>query len=52
MPDNWPGQFSLSSQIFLQRAAATLKLVAEFQNKKESRPLFITILSPFQDSIF
>ena len=31
---NLPGQFSLSRQIFLYWAAATLKGLAEFQNKK------------------
>ena len=37
-----PGRFSLSEQIFLHWAAATLKGLGEFQNKK-SRPLFIMI---------
>jgi hypothetical protein len=37
-----PGQFSLSGQIFLHWAAATLKGLGEFQNKN-SRPLFIII---------
>ena len=36
---------------FLHRAAATLKLVAEFQNKKSS-PLFIIILSQFKTRDF
>jgi hypothetical protein len=31
---NLPGQFSLSGQIFLHWAAATLKGLSEFQNKK------------------
>jgi hypothetical protein len=31
---NLPGQFSLSRQIFLHWAAATLKGLSEFQNKK------------------
>ena len=34
MPANLSGQFSLSRQIFLHRAAATLKGLGEFQNKK------------------
>ena len=34
VPANWPGQFSLSVQIVLHWAAATLKGLAEFQNKK------------------
>jgi hypothetical protein len=34
VPANWPGQFSLSGQIVLHWAAATLKGLAEFQNKK------------------
>jgi hypothetical protein len=32
MPANQPGQFSLSGQIFLHWAAATLKGLVEFQN--------------------
>ena len=39
---NLPGQFSLSGQIFLHWAAATLKGLGEFQ-KKSSRPPFIMI---------
>ena len=31
---NMPGQFSLSGQLFLHRAAATLKGLVEFKNKK------------------
>jgi hypothetical protein len=31
---NLPGQFSLSGQIFLHWAAATLKGLVQFQNKK------------------
>ena len=34
IPGNLPGQFSLSGQIFLHWAAATLKGLGEFQNKK------------------
>ena len=34
LPANLPGQFSLYGQIFLQWAAATLKGLVEFQNKK------------------
>ncbi len=34
IPANLPGQFSLSGQIFLHWAAATLKGLGEFQNKK------------------
>ena len=34
IPANLPGQFSLSGQIFLQWAAATLKGLVGFQNKK------------------
>ena len=34
IPTNLPGQFSLSGQIFLHWAAATLKELAKFQNKK------------------
>ena len=34
LPTNLPGQFSLSSQIVLHWAAATLKGLVEFQNKK------------------
>ena len=34
LPDNLPGQFSLSGQISLHWAAATLKGLVEFQNKK------------------
>ena len=39
LPANLPGQFSLSGQLFLHWAAATLKGLVEFQNKK-TRPLF------------
>ena len=41
LPDNLPGQFSLSGQIFLHWAAATLNLV-NFKIKN-SRPLFTII---------
>ena len=34
IPANLPGQFSLSGQIFLHWAAATLKGLGELQNKK------------------
>ena len=34
LPANLPGQFSLSGQLFLHWAAATLKGLVEFQNKK------------------
>ena len=42
LPANLPGQFSLSGQLFLYWAAATLKGLSEFQNKK-SKPLFTII---------
>ena len=35
LPANLPGQFSLSGQLFLHWAAATLKGLVEFQNKKD-----------------
>jgi hypothetical protein len=38
VPAKLPGQFGHSGQIFLHLAAATLKGLGEFQNKK-SRPL-------------
>ena len=47
-----PGQFNLTGQIFLYLTAATLKRLVEFQNKKNSIPLFIIIFKPkcwFQD---
>ena len=34
IPAKLPGRFSLSGQIFLHWAAATLKWLEEFQNKK------------------
>ena len=34
IPANLPGQLSLSGQIFLHWAAATLKGLVEFQNEK------------------
>jgi hypothetical protein len=34
LPANLPGQFSLSGQLFLHWAAATLEGLVEFQNKK------------------
>ena len=42
IPANLPGQFGHCGQIFLHWAAATLKGLGEFQNKK-SRPLFTII---------
>ena len=42
IPAKLPGQFGHSGQIFLHWAAATLKGLSEFQNKK-SRPLFTVI---------
>ena len=42
IPAKLPGQFGHSEQIFLHWAAATLKGLGEFQNKK-SRPLFTFI---------
>jgi hypothetical protein len=42
VPTKLPGQFGHSGQIFLHWAAATLKGLGEFQNKK-SRPLFTII---------
>ena len=41
IPAKPTGQFGHSGQIFLHWAAATLKGLGEFQNKK-SRPLFTT----------
>ena len=34
IPANLPGQFSLSGQLFLHWAAASLKGLVDFQNKK------------------
>ena len=42
IPAKLPGPFGHSGQIFLHWAAATLKGLGEFQNKK-SRPLFTII---------
>ena len=42
IPAKLPGQFGHSGQIFLHWAAATLKGLGEFQNKK-SRPIFTII---------
>ena len=42
IPAKLPGQFGNSGQIFLPWAAANLKGLGEFQNKK-SRPLFTNI---------
>ena len=44
IPANLPGQFSLSGHIFLLWAAATLKGLGGFQNKK-SRPQLPSFLS-------
>ena len=44
IPAKLPGQFSYSGQIFLHWAAATLKGLGEFHNKK-SRPLFTIIFN-------
>ena len=55
IPANLPGQFSLSGQIFLHWAAATLKRLAEFQNKKildHFSPSFLSQKCQFQDSRF
>ena len=43
-PANLPGQFSISEQIFLHWAAASLKGLVEFQNE-ETRPLFTIIFN-------
>ena len=45
IPTNLSGQFSLSGQIFLHWAAATLKAIVEFWNIF-SRPLFTIIFKP------
>ena len=45
IPANQPGQFSLSGQIFLHWAAATLKGHVEFQNDF-STPFFTIIFKP------
>ena len=44
VPANLPGQFSLSGQIYLHWAAATLKGLGEFQNKVLDHflPLFLS----------
>ena len=55
LPANLPGQFSLSGQIFLHWAAATLKGLVEFQNKKTLHhfsPSFLTRIFLFQDLRF
>ena len=44
LPANLPGQLGISGQIFLHWAAATLKGLVEFQNKK-TRPLFTIIFN-------
>ena len=46
IPANMLGQFSLLGQMFLHWAAATLKGLVQFQNKKNSRPLFTIIFKP------
>ena len=50
-PAKLPGKFGHSGQIFLHWAAATLKGLGEFQNKK-SRPLFTSKKWYFRDSSF
>jgi hypothetical protein len=42
IPASLPGQFSLSGQIILHWAAATLKGLGEFQNKKVFTPSFLS----------
>ena len=44
LPANLPGQFSLSGQLCLHWAAATLKGLVEFQ-KRKTRPLFNIIFN-------
>ena len=51
LPANLPGQFSLSGQLFLHWAAATLKGLVEFQNKK-TRPFFTIIFNSKIDQRF
>ena len=54
-PADLPRQFSLSGQIFLHWAAATLKELVEFQNKKNLdhfSPSFLTQKCWFQDLRF
>ena len=43
---NLPGQFSLSTQIFLHWAAEVLKGLVQFQNRKKSQSSFTVILKP------
>ena len=43
IPANLPGHFSPNGQIVWHLAAATLKVLGEFQNKKKYRPLFTII---------
>ena len=45
IPANLSGQFSLSGQIVLHWAVATLKGLGEFQNEKKSRPFSWSFLS-------
>ena len=46
LPANLPGQFSLSGQLFLHWAAATLKGLVEFKKKqKKTKPLFTIIFN-------
>ena len=54
IPANLPGQFSLSGQIFLHWAAATLKGLGEFQKKVLDHflSLFLSKKCQFQDSRF
>ena len=55
IPANLPGQFSLSGQIFLHWAAATLKGLVEIQNKKILDHFLLSFLAQkcwFQDLRF
>ena len=56
VPANLPGQFSLSGQIFLHWAAATLKGHVGFQNEKKNldhfSPSFLSQKWLFQDLRF
>ena len=55
LPANLPGQFSFSGKKIFRWAAATLKGLVEFQNKRKSRPLFPIISTQkcwFQDLRF
>ena len=54
LPANLPGQFRLGGQLFLHWAAATLKGLVEFQNKKLDHfsPSYLTQKGWFQDLSF